>query len=179
MARSLPTLPILVLVLMACNAKESAPDKAPAPAASTPAAPAQPATAATCAAQVDDLRAFLTSVFDPAQQVPAPWPTGDAARDARIEQLRADARAAARPADPTAPQQRLTAGVTSGALEGELGRCQPARDQLVKVGEAAPDQARATMVGIADAILACDCQVGLPLVRALLYLLQRGPDPVQ
>ena len=43
-------------------------------------------------------------------------------------------------------------------------------------GDVAPDQQRPTMIEIADAIGSCNCNVDIPLVRALLYLFERGPD---
>ena len=166
-------------LLFACKDKP-----APAPAASsTPSGPstvagnaAGSAPASECATRVAELRGFLTSVFDPAQHVAAPWPTGDATFDAELPKLREDVRAAATPRDPAQPVKPLTPGVTPGRLDTELASCAPAVDQLKKVADAAPDQRVTTFVGLADAIGRCDCKTDIPRVKALVYLAQRGPD---
>ena len=132
--------------------------------------------AASCADRAAELETWLTAVFDPAQEVAPPWPSGDATTDAEVDKLRAEARALARPRDPAAKAEPLTAGVTPGRLEQELASCPQARAQLGAVGTTPPAERRAAMVAIADGIAACDCKVNLPLVKALLYLGERGPD---
>ena len=131
---------------------------------------------AQCATQTKELKSYLAKVFDPAvQTVPAPWPTGDAARDREIEELRTTTRNLLAAPAPTTPT-KLSPGTKPGKLEHALATCKPALDQLARVSESAPDAAAQTMVEIADAISTCQCSVDVPLVTALLYIGQRGPD---
>jgi hypothetical protein len=154
----------------------------PPPSTSPPSTPPDPATgsasepASACAAQTAELRTFLGAVFDPAQKVAAPWPTGDAAFDAELPRLRDQVRELAKPANPSKRVGRLTTGVKPGRLDEEIASCAPAVAQIKKVSEASPDQARATFVALADAIAACDCKPSIRRVKVLVYLMQRGPD---
>lgn len=181
---------ILILVVMlagACNDKENNARPAAAPvtggAVATTPPPAPPnlasgafAPASPCATQTVELRAFLTAVFDPAQKVAAPWPTGDAAFDAELPKLRDVVREQAKPADPAIRHKPLSADITPGRLDEELASCLAATEQIKKVGEAKPDQRIATYVALADAIASCGCKPSIPRVRALVYLIYRGPD---
>ncbi|MBS1118827.1 MAG: hypothetical protein H6Q90_1055 [Deltaproteobacteria bacterium] len=155
---------IVLFVAAACSSQKS--DTAP-PTANPPSA---------CAGQASELRSYLTRVLDPAQQVAAPWPTGDAEFDAELPKLRDTARELAKPADPSKPVAKLTEGVKPGRLEAELASCPAATAQLGKVSEASPDRRAATFVELADAIATCDCRPSIPRVKALVYLMQRGPD---
>lgn len=133
--------------------------------------------ATTCSEQMAELKPYLLAVLDPTRPaVAVPYPTGDAARDKVIAELRARQRDQSRPVDPSKRVGALTADVQPGRLERELAPCPAALAQLSRVGEAAPGVARDAMAEIADAIRTCDCNVDVPLVRALFYLRARGPD---
>jgi hypothetical protein len=173
------TLLVVVALLTGCKDKDkdkgAGENPAPAPVAKDTAG-GQPAPAASCAEQTAELRSWLTSLFDPAQAVTAPWPTGDATFDAELSTLRDKVRESAKPADPAASAAPLAEGTVAGRLESELAACPQALDQLKQVADAAPDQARTTLTGLADAIAACECRASIPRVKALLYLGQRGAE---
>ena len=129
---------------------------------------------ATCAEQMTELRAFLRAANDPARPpLAAPFPTGDAARDHKIEQIRAYYRAQLAPVD---PGRRLAPMAdTANPADAELDACPAARAQLAKVGAAPPGQGLDAIAGVADAIATCGCNVDLPVVRAAFYIAARGP----
>ncbi len=169
---------LVVALCFGCKAKAKEEPVVPAPTAGSAApgsAVAGPAVA--CAHDTAELKIYLAAVFDPAMpKVEPPWPTQDAARDHAIEGLRADAREAMKRRDPAAKTKLLALGASPGQLEKELADCPPALAQLAAVSTAAPEQRVQTAVEIADAIAKCDCKADVKLVRALLYLGQRGPD---
>jgi hypothetical protein len=132
---------------------------------------------ASCTTTASELKTYLASVYDASARPARPWPTGDAATDHKLDELRDKLRKAMMPADPTAQAQPLVEGFKPGPLDHELEKCPPATEQLKAIGTAYDDAAKqAAFAGIADAIKACDCKLNVPLVRALMYMLLRGPD---
>jgi len=137
---------------------------------------AEKPAAPTCATRAAELKALLVQLVDRDAKPGPPWPTGDAATDRRIDEARATARVALVPRPPDQRQPQLREGTTPGALEHELAACRPALDQLAQVGEAAPGDRNGAFAAIADRIDTCHCNVDLPFVSALFYIIQRGPD---
>jgi hypothetical protein len=163
-------LAVMIAALPACSGQAAAP----------PAGETTKSAAMRCAAAAAELKTFLASVVDPAGTPARPWPTGDAAADHRIEQVRALTRqevsAAASHADPAARATRLTVGTTPGRLEHELATCPPALARFARIGEVPPAERWHAFADVADGVRACDCKLDLPLTRAMLYIMQRGPD---
>jgi len=141
---------------------------------------AAPPAGTSCTARAAELKTFLASVVAPTGTPARPWPTGDAAADHRIEEVRAlarqEIRAAARAADPAARATPLTIGITPGRLEHELATCPPALARFARIGVVPPAERWHAFAEVADGIRECDCTIDLPLTRAMLYILQRGPD---
>lgn len=142
-----------------------------------PATPAARPGASSCAAQAAELRQFIIAAYEPSRPpLAAPFATGDAARDARIQELRARARELLKPMDPSQPLEPLSPAGRPSPLETELAPCAAAAAQLTALGNAPPGKRVEATAQIADAIAGCHCNVDLSLVRALFYLDARGPD---
>jgi hypothetical protein len=160
---------LIVIVAMgllgACKEKDKAKDN------SEPA----PKSVAGCKEQTAELKIWIQGLVD-GKPTTAPWPTGDAAFDAEVPNLRDETRELYKPADPAAKREPLASGVQPGRLDKELADCGPATAQITKIGEAAPTDRAAAWDNLADAIGACDCKPSIPRVKALLYLMHRGAD---
>ena len=74
------------------------------------------------------------------------------------------------------PAAPLAEGVKPGRLDAEIASGPPAVAQIKAVSTAKPDEMNAAWTGLADAIRECECKPNLPRVKALFYLIQRGPD---
>ncbi len=151
---------VLVMLATACSGKNG------------------PASAASdCSDQMRELKQYILAANDPSHpQIAVPFRTGDAARDHRIDELRARYREKLRPVDPSKPLTPLSADAQPGPLETELAPCAAARAQLSRFGDSTPGRRLEAMADIADAIGSCGCNVDVPLVRAMFYLDARGPD---
>jgi hypothetical protein len=124
-----------------------------------------------------ELKTYILAAFDAARpRIAAPTPTGDPTRDRKIEAIRARYRENLKPVDPGARQQPLSNVVPPSPLETELEPCAAARAQLSRVGDAGPGKQPEAMAEIADAIATCNCNVDVPVIRAILYYGARGPD---
>ena len=167
----------LAVVLMACRGTTHAPERSVPPTQSSGDSVARPSAASPdCRAKAAELRAFLTAVFDPAQTVAPPWPTGDDKLDADIDTMRARVRTWMKPRDPADMAPDPGREPEPDRLELALADCPPARGYLAKVGAAHAAQRAATLIDIARPIEACHCEVDIGWVKALLYMGQRGPD---
>jgi hypothetical protein len=133
------------------------------------ATPIEPTTA--CVETAHQLRAFIVAVRDPARPVARPWPTGDAARDRRIDDV---LRSFPTERDPAAPAPTLTEGTKPGLLERELAKCPPALELLAQVSTTEPANAREAWANIANGLAACDCRADLAMLRVAFYLEARG-----
>ena len=132
--------------------------------------------AVSCRTKTAELKRFLNVTFDPAFPQKPPWPTGDVERDRRIYEVLGRTKAGVKPLAPSAPANLSSSVLKPGALETELLNCPPAVAQLKKGLKAPAGQQVGILVGIADAIAQCNCQVDLPMVRAMLYMMQRLDD---
>jgi len=139
--------------------------------------PANTGRDTSCPAQAAELKSYILAAYDPSHpQIALPYPTGDAARDRKIDAMRAHYRDSVKPVDPSQRLQPLTKDPPPSPLETELAACPPARTQLSKVGDAGPGKEREAMAEVADAIATCNCNVDIPVVRASFYYGARGPD---
>ncbi len=178
----------VLLVLISCaDKKEKSELQAKAPIEEGEATPgeevepgpiANPAEAATasCKVQSAELREFLGKLVDKSAKVDAPWPTGDAKLDARIEESRAELREFMKPLDPAAKVPELSDGINSKPDEEMYRDCPQGLKALQAVGDADADKRNEAFINIADAVEACDCKVNIPWLKAAYYLGQRGPD---
>ena len=176
----------LVLVVLGCkDKKKEAPSPQPgtgaavasgsAPGSGSGSAPGS-AAADACTQQIPELVGFIGTVLDPSQKMVPPWPTGDAEFDKDLDALRAKARELAKPSDPGKKAEPLAAGVKPGRLDKELENCAAAKEQIKTISEAPADKRNDAWIGLAGAIAACNCEPKIPRIKALLYLMHRGPD---
>jgi len=161
MTRALATITLLLLAA-ACS------DHSP------PITPASSAPVKTCADQAAELKIFLRAAVDPSSPLARPWPTGDAATDARLDAVRAKAHELAKPFDPAARLEPLTATVPS--IPEGFEACPQGTARFAKLGEAAPKDRLEAFAEIADGVRDCDCHVNIPLVRGLFYIVFHGPN---
>lgn len=129
----------------------------------------------SCKEEAAELRAFLTSVVDESAEVSAPWPTGDAELDERIEKARLKMREAMQP-DPSKRQAALSDEIDTSVDEEMYRDCPQGLAALEAVGKAAPDKRAEMFINIADGVEACDCKVEIRWLKAAYYMYRRGPD---
>jgi hypothetical protein len=176
---------LVVMVFLGCKDKKKAEPSPQQPgsevamgsAPGSGSAPA-PGSAATdeCTKQMPELVGFIGTVLDPSQKMLPPWPTGDAEFDKDLEGLRAKARELAKPSDPGKKAEPLAEGVKPGRLDKELENCAAAKAQIKAISEAPADKRNDAWIGLAGAIAQCNCEPKIPRIKALLYLMHRGPD---
>jgi hypothetical protein len=131
--------------------------------------------AAACDERASELKSYLIQVFDPRANPPPPWPAGDADTDRTIDAARDVLRTAihATSADKAPPLR----GPQHGPVDDTLAGCPQARDAWAHMSSfPEPDHLTKAAIAISDGVAACGCHVNIPLIRAALYLLVRGPD---
>ena len=144
---------------------------------SGPSGPASSTAGGRCESDVIELKAFLTTHVSPGSaRAKPPWPTGEASRDRMIESARSLMRDYLRSSDLAEAMALLTSGDKTGVVDAAFADCRQARQQFYQVEVSRGDARQPSLMALADAVASCACAVDLPLVRALIYLVQRGPD---
>jgi hypothetical protein len=163
--RSSIALSLVVAVIAACgDHREPPPNHAADPAE------------ASCKQRAADLTSYLIQVFDSNAKPPPPWPTGDAATDHTVDMAR-DALRKAMTATSADKARPLRGHPEPGPVDETLAGCPQARDAWAHVSRfPEPDHLTKAAVAIGDGVAACSCHINIPLIRAALYLMVRGPD---
>ncbi len=133
------------------------------------------ASESSCSARAAELKSYLAQVFDPNAKPKPPWPTGDAELDKQLDAKRDYLRKLM--AETSADKARPLEGFKRGPMDETLDRCPPARDAVAHIADfPEPDHMTKAANAIGDGVAACGCNVNIPLIRAGLYLIARGPD---
>ncbi len=163
--RTLSALAPLVILITACGERRQPP-------LSHEAKPGE----ASCNTRAAELESYLIQVFDPAAKPPPPWPTGDADTDKKLDAAR-DALRKAMNATPEDEASPLRGRPEPGPVDETLAGCPQARHAWENISNfPEPDHLTKAAIAIGDGVAACGCNIDIPLIRAALYLMARGPD---
>ncbi len=65
----------------------------------------------------------------------------------------------------------------AGSVDDTLAGCPQARHAWENIANfPGPDHLTKAAIAIGDGVAACGCRIDIPLIRAALYLMARGPD---
>lgn len=131
---------------------------------------------ASCNTRAAELKSYLIQVFDPTAKPPPPWPTGDADTDKKLDAAR-DVLRKALAATSADKATALRGHPEPGPVDETLAGCPQARDAWANISSfPEPDHLTKAAIAIGDGVAACGCHINIPLIRAALYLMVRGPD---